>query len=159
MTGLGTVAALTLLCAALCWWVVRDWPAQAGVDPLGAGQPGAIPAAQPDGEPPRDLCGPVTSAVSALTDNWRRPAMLILLVSFAICGWSTNGIVQTHFVPAAHDHSMPATTAAGVIGLIGIFDVLGTVASGWLTAALCLGAAVLVLLDRRPRGPVTLTPA
>lgn len=260
----GTIAALTLLCAVLCWRVVRDWPGQAGVEALGTGRPGSVPAAQPTDECPRGLREPLRSAVSALTRNWRRPAMVILLVSFAICGWSTNGIIQTHFVPAAHDHSMPATTAAGVIGLIGIFDVLGTVASGWLTdrydprwllavyyglrglslipinqmleahmtpalwlfvvfygldwtatvpptialcrehfgirrsgvvfgwvyaahmvgaglgasvsgllrsadgtytrawmltAALCLGAAVLVLLDRRPRGPVTATPA
>lgn len=55
-----------------------------------------------------------------------------LLATFFVCGWGTNQIIQTHFVPAAHDHSMPMTTAAGMLGLVGILDVVGTIASGWL---------------------------
>ena len=56
-----------------------------------------------------------------------------LVLTFWVCGWSTNGIIQTHFVPAAHDHGMPSTTAAGLLAVVGIFDIAGTVASGWLT--------------------------
>ena len=56
-----------------------------------------------------------------------------LFLTFWICGWSTNGLIGTHFIPAAHDHGMPATTSAGLLALIGIFDIVGTVASGWLT--------------------------
>jgi predicted MFS family arabinose efflux permease len=55
------------------------------------------------------------------------------VLTFWVCGWSTNGIIQTHFVPAAHDHGMPSTTAAGLLAVVGIFDIAGTVASGWLT--------------------------
>jgi predicted MFS family arabinose efflux permease len=50
-----------------------------------------------------------------------------------ICGASTNGLVQPHFIPAAHDHGMPVTTAAGLLAVVGIFDVAGTIFSGWLT--------------------------
>ena len=64
---------------------------------------------------------------------FRSPAFWALLLTFAVCGWSTNGLIQTHFVPAAHDHGMPATTAAGLLALVGVFDVAGTIASGWLT--------------------------
>ena len=53
--------------------------------------------------------------------------------TFFVCGWSTNGLVGTHFIPAAHDHGMVATTAAGLLALIGVFDIAGTIASGWLT--------------------------
>ena len=53
--------------------------------------------------------------------------------TFWICGWSTNGLIGTHFIPAAHDHGMPETTSAGLLALIGVFDIVGTVASGWLT--------------------------
>ena len=53
--------------------------------------------------------------------------------SFWVCGWSTNGLIGTHFVPAAHDHGMPPTTSASLLALIGLFDIVGTVASGWLT--------------------------
>ena len=56
-----------------------------------------------------------------------------LFLSFWICGWSTNGLIGTHFIPAAHDHGMPETTSASLLALIGIFDIVGTVASGWLT--------------------------
>ncbi len=55
------------------------------------------------------------------------------MLTFWVCGWSTNGIIQTHFVPAAHDHGMPSTTAAGLLAVVGIFDIIGTVGSGWLT--------------------------
>ena len=56
-----------------------------------------------------------------------------LFGTFWICGWSTNGLIGTHFIPAAHDHGMPATTSANLLALIGIFDIIGTIASGWLT--------------------------
>jgi predicted MFS family arabinose efflux permease len=50
-----------------------------------------------------------------------------------ICGASTNGLVQPHFIPSAHDHGMPVTTAAGLLAVVGIFDIAGTIFSGWLT--------------------------
>ena len=50
-----------------------------------------------------------------------------------ICGATTNGLVQSHFVPAGHDHGMPMTTAAYLLALVGLFDLVGTMASGWLT--------------------------
>ena len=52
---------------------------------------------------------------------------------FAICGATTNGLIATHFIPAAMDHGMPPTTAAGLLAVVGIFDVGGTIASGWFT--------------------------
>jgi predicted MFS family arabinose efflux permease len=57
----------------------------------------------------------------------------VLAGTFFVCGWSTNGLVQTHFVPAAHDHGMPLTTSAALLALIGVFDMAGTIASGLLT--------------------------
>ena len=56
-----------------------------------------------------------------------------LMLTFWVCGWSTNGLIQTHFIPAAHDHGMAQTTAAWLLALVGIFDIAGTLASGWLT--------------------------
>jgi MFS family permease len=50
-----------------------------------------------------------------------------------VCGWTTNGIISTHFVPAMHDHGMPATTAASMLAIVGVFDIIGTIGSGWLT--------------------------
>ena len=56
-----------------------------------------------------------------------------LVAGFAICGATTNGLIGTHFIPSAHDHGMPETTAAGLLAVVGLFDIAGTIASGWLT--------------------------
>ena len=56
-----------------------------------------------------------------------------LVGGFAICGATTNGLIGIHFIPSAHDHGMPETTAAGLLAVVGIFDIAGTIASGYLT--------------------------
>ncbi|MCR3722855.1 MULTISPECIES: MFS transporter [Prauserella salsuginis group] len=77
--------------------------------------------------------GSAAHALRTLRGAMRTPAFWLLAGGFAICGASTNGLIGTHFVPAAHDHGMPATAAAGLLAVVGIFDVVGTVFSGWLT--------------------------
>lgn len=57
----------------------------------------------------------------------------VLGATFFVCGWTTNGLIGAHFIPAAHDHGMPATTAAGLLAVVGVFDFVGTILSGWLT--------------------------
>jgi predicted MFS family arabinose efflux permease len=56
-----------------------------------------------------------------------------LASTFFVCGWTTNGLIGAHFIPAAHDHGMGLTTASTLLAVVGIFDIIGTVASGWLT--------------------------
>lgn len=86
------------------------------------------------GRPPRSPpCGAARRAVTALFSAARTGPFWLLAGTFAICGASTNGLVKTHFVPAAHDHGMPVTAAASLLAVIGIFDIVGTVASGWFT--------------------------
>ncbi|WP_018686331.1 MFS transporter [Actinokineospora enzanensis] len=72
-------------------------------------------------------------ALQVLRQATRSGTFWLLAGGFAICGASTNGLIGTHFVPAAHDHGMPATIAAGLLALVGVFDVVGTIASGWFT--------------------------
>ncbi|MEU7892044.1 MFS transporter [Nonomuraea sp. NPDC049152] len=119
-----TVTGAALLVVPLVWVFLRDHPADVGTTALGA-----TTSFRP--EPPK-----VNAAVRALTvlrsAAGTRP-FWFLAGGFAICGASTNGLVGTHFIPAAHDHGMPQATAAGLLALVGIFDVVGTVASGWLS--------------------------
>ncbi|APF40982.1 MFS transporter [Neomicrococcus aestuarii] len=89
-------------------------------------------------------------AIDVLVEASRSRAFWILVFTFFVCGWSTNGLIQTHFIPAAHDHGMPATTAASLLALIGIFDVIGTVLSGWLTDK--VNPAVLLMVYYSLRG-------
>ncbi len=125
------VTGASLLLVPLVLFVVRDRPADLGLRPLGA-QPGDVldePATRHTGT----QVGPATMAVRTLRESARSRTFWILFGTFWICGWSTNGLIGTHFIPAAHDHGMPPTTAAGLLALIGLFDLVGTIASGWLT--------------------------
>ncbi|MGZ3667288.1 MAG: MFS transporter, partial [Ktedonobacterales bacterium] len=57
----------------------------------------------------------------------------LLAGSFFICGASTNGLIGTHLIPASMDHGIPEVTAASMLAVIGIFDLIGTTCSGWLS--------------------------
>lgn len=63
----------------------------------------------------------------------KTPAFWALAATFFVCGWTTNGLIGAHFIPAAHDHGMPTNLAADLLAVVGIFDFIGTIASGWLT--------------------------
>jgi predicted MFS family arabinose efflux permease len=72
-------------------------------------------------------------ALGALREAAHTRAFWALAAAFAICGATTNGLIGIHFIPSAHDHGMATTVAAGLLTMVGLFDIVGTVASGWLT--------------------------
>ncbi|MEU8079113.1 MFS transporter [Catellatospora citrea] len=121
-----TVAGSALLVVPLVLWLLRDDPADLGITAYGA---------DPDAPPPVPAVatGAASRALGALRDAAKTRTFWLLAGGFAICGATTNGLVGTHFIPAAHDHGMPTTTAASLLALVGIFDIVGTIASGWLT--------------------------
>ena len=106
--------------------VLRDYPADRGVRAYGA-SPDTIDSAPPD------PAGAAHRALNALRDASKTATFWALASGFAICGATTNGLIGTHFIPSAHDHGMPETTAAGLLALVGIFDIAGTIVSGALT--------------------------
>ena len=57
----------------------------------------------------------------------------VLFATFFVCGCSTNGLVQTHFITLCHDYGLAATAAASVLAMMGAFDFIGTIGSGWLS--------------------------
>jgi predicted MFS family arabinose efflux permease len=71
--------------------------------------------------------------LAALAHASRTRAFWILAGTFFVCGASTNGLVGTHLIAACHDVGIPAVRSAQLLALMGIFDILGTTASGWLT--------------------------
>ncbi len=104
---------------------IRNSPADIGMAPYGA------PAGWTAPEP---LAGnPAKEAIRTLGLAMKTKAFWALAIGFAICGVTTNGMVGTHFIPSAHDHGMSETTAAGLLAVVGLFDIMGTIASGWLT--------------------------
>ncbi len=71
--------------------------------------------------------------VSALRVAVQSPAFWVLAGTFFVCGASTNGLIGTHLIAACHDYGIPAVRSAQLLAVMGIFDILGTTASGWLT--------------------------
>lgn len=109
-------------------FVMRDRPSDLGLAPYGSDEPlvAETNATHSGWQAAR-------SAVVVLRDAARTRSFWLLAITFAICGWTTNGIVSSHFVPSMHDHGVTATTAASLLVIVGAFDIIGTVGSGWLT--------------------------
>lgn len=118
-----TVSLAALTVVPFVWLLLRDHPADVGLAPYGGTY----------ADKPAPVRGAARRTVTVLFKAARTGPFWLLAGTFAICGASTNGLVKTHFVPSAHDHGMPVTAAAGLLAVIGLFDVIGTVFSGWLT--------------------------
>lgn len=128
------IAAGALAVVPLVLKFLKNSPADVGVLPYGAEAPEAD--AEPASAPPATGEPSGNAAIRALQVLKRASKVRTfwaLAAGFAICGATTNGLIGTHFIPSAHDHGMPETTAAGLLAVVGIFDILGTIASGWLT--------------------------
>lgn len=100
-----TVALAALVVVPFVWLLLRDHPADVGVAPYGAKE--FVP------KPPPAL-GAARRAVTVLFSAARTGPFWLLAGTFAICGASTNGLIQTHFVPAAHDHGMPVPVGSAL---------------------------------------------
>lgn len=75
----------------------------------------------------------LTRTISVLLDCARSPRFWLLALMFFLCGATTNGLMWSHFTPAAHDHGMVPTTASALLAIIGFANILGTVSAGWFT--------------------------
>lgn len=125
------IAGLCVVTIPLILLVVRDRPSVVGLRPYGASGP-ATPEEQATNTTGSGWAA-AAKAVTTLRQVASTPTFWLLAGTFFVCGWTTNGIISTHFVPAMHDHGMGPTTAAGMLAIVGIFDIIGTIGSGWLT--------------------------
>jgi len=116
------VVALLGVALVLALLLLRDRPADLGLSPFGETEAATSPAASAAASP----LGIFFAAAKTRT-FW------ILFATFFICGASTNGLIQTHFVSLCGDYGLPAVTAASVLAMMGIFDFFGTIGSGWLS--------------------------
>jgi predicted MFS family arabinose efflux permease len=102
---------------------MRDRPKDLGLEPYGhrPGEPGAVRAS------------PALAPLEALGLAMRSRAFWVLAGTFFVCGASTNGLIGTHLIAACHDYGIPELRSAQLLAMMGLFDILGTTASGWLT--------------------------
>lgn len=110
----------------LIWFLMRDDPRDLGLLPYGENS--SAPA-----KPPQAIGNPLRLAFATLREATRKRDFWLLAGSFFICGASTNGLVGTHLVSAAFDCGIPEVRATGLVAMMGIFDLVGTTLSGWLS--------------------------
>ena len=118
-------AGAALVVAPLVAILMRERPTDIGLQPYGAGPDGQDIAASTE--------NPLKAAINGLTRGLKSTDFWLLAGSFYICGASTNGLIGTHLIPASMDHGISEVTAASMLALIGVFDLIGTTISGWLS--------------------------
>ncbi|MDE2081892.1 MAG: MFS transporter [Burkholderiales bacterium] len=106
---------------------MRDHPQDLGLRAYG--EPADAPSVAPPAPVPLRFWGPL----SVLAEVARQRIFWVLAGSFFICGLSTNGLVQTHFISLCSDHGLGPVPAASVLAMMGAFDLVGTTLSGWLS--------------------------
>ena len=119
-----TVTVVAVAVAGVAFLLLRDHPADLGLAPYGATRP--VP--KPDPVP-----GTALRALRVLRSVAKPGPFWLVAGTFAVCGASTNGVMMAHFVPATDDAGMPATTASTLLAVMGVVNVLGTIAAGWCT--------------------------
>src|SRR6266478_1485281 len=127
---------IIIACAANVFSVIlvllfmRNHPKDVGVTAYGE----TMPQAQVSlAEHHRSIWSLFSIPVSVLKEAVKVPVFWVLFFTFFICGASTNGLIQTHFVPLCGDFGIVPVEAAGILALMGLFDLFGTIGSGWLS--------------------------
>ncbi|MBD8573146.1 MFS transporter [Pseudomonas syringae] len=124
---LGYVCAAIALVALLVGLLMRNHPADLDLAAYGADK------AEPPAPRTQGMAQLLVTPLKVLVQVSSSWTFWVLFLTFFICGASTNGLIQTHFVSLCGDYGIALTTAAGVLAMMGIFDFIGTVGSGWLS--------------------------
>lgn len=110
----------------LVLFFVPEHPQQLGVRRFGETDESAPP-------PPMKQASTPALAFTALFRASKSTTFWLLFGTFFVCGLTTNGLVGTHLIAFCGDHGIAPVQAAGLLSLMGLFDLIGTTASGWLT--------------------------
>jgi predicted MFS family arabinose efflux permease len=119
------VAAVAAVVALLALLLLPESPREIGQRPYGA-KPGEEPPAEPQ-------VNPVVRAFRVLGQAVRVRDFWLLFFSFFVCGLSSNGLIGTHLISACIDAGLSPGSGAGLLAMMGVFDLIGTTASGWLS--------------------------
>ncbi len=121
-----TISIACLVLAPLMWLLIPERPADVGLKPYGAPDDYVAPA-------PINAGSALSYAFGALGRAAKTRTFWLLFLGFFICGLTTNGLVGVHMIAFCGDRGLPEVRAAGLLALMGFFDLFGTTASGWLT--------------------------
>jgi MFS family permease len=124
---LAFVCGLLALAALAALALMRDRPSDLNLPPYGET---TVTPPPPAGA---GFVSLLASPLVVLAEAARVPLFWVLFATFFICGSSTNGLIQTHFITLCGDYGLTAVTAASVLAMMGVFDFVGTIGSGWLS--------------------------
>ncbi len=113
-----------LVLVAVVALLLRESPEAAGVRRYGEAA---------DAPPPRKQSASALLALQVLWCVRAEPTFWLMFGTFFVCGLTTNGLVGTHLIAYCGDHGLAPVAAAGLLSTMGVFDLVGTTASGWLT--------------------------
>jgi len=120
-----SIAIIMALLVPVIYFLLPEKPADVGAVPFGA---------DPDHPPEiHERANPLKAAFTALGEGLKSRTFWLLAMTFFVCGFTTNGLVGTHMIALCHDNGMDAVAAGGLLAIMGLFDLVGTTASGWLT--------------------------
>ncbi len=122
------VAAIVAALIPLTWWLLRESPERMGLRAYGATDDALTASTATAGERAESLGAVAVLGSVATTRNF-----WVLAIAFFVCGASTNGLIGAHLIPAAHDHGIPEVRAASLLALMGLCDLVGTTAAGWMS--------------------------
>ena len=126
-TALAFVAAMLIVAGCAALLILRDRPADVGLAPFG--ERAVQPAPKQDLRIGAMMASPLRALYAARTSR----TFWVLFATFFVCGLSTNGLIQTHWVSLCGDYGIQPVAAAGALAVIGAFDFVGTILSGWLS--------------------------
>lgn len=124
---LGFICGALVLAALAVLAIMRDRPSDIGLAPYGGREITRPPSIS------GNLGAALFAPIKVLGDASRSSAFWILAGTFFICGASTNGLIQTHFIALCGDFGVAAVGAAGLLAMMGLCDLAGTIGSGWLS--------------------------
>jgi MFS family permease len=122
-----TVSAACALLIPFVFFLVPEHPGQIGGSRFGESETASSGGIVIKG------AATASAALTALMQASRSPMFWLLFGSFFVCGLTTNGLVGTHMIAFCGDHGIGPVQAAGLLSMMGFFDLIGTTASGWLT--------------------------
>ena len=128
-TAVLVVAAIVAALIPITAWLLRESPESMGIRAYGADANDDTAASASTGAERAEPLGALAVLRSAASTRnfW------VLCISFFVCGASTNGLIGAHLIPAAHDHGIPEVRAASLLALMGLCDLIGTTAAGWMS--------------------------
>jgi sugar phosphate permease len=126
-TAMGLAVAIIAIAMILVLFLMKDHPADVGLPAYGDETVSPKPVSS------QSLTATLVSPLTTLKQASTVPAFWVLFGTFFVCGLSTNGLIQTHWISICGDFGMAAVSAASTLAVIGIFDFLGTIFAGWLS--------------------------